>query len=109
LAGLEDRSSRPHTTPTRTPPQVEARVLRCRAELRQGAVYLAGELGLVASTVARILACHQVPPLTAVDAIIAMPVRPPTAVGQNPDRTSEDHEHTGGQKWALTSADAGRA
>ena len=49
------RLLRPHTSPTRTSTAVEARVLAARADLRRGAVYLAGELGLVASTVGRIL------------------------------------------------------
>ncbi len=74
-AGLEDRPSRPHTSPTRTPAQVEARVLAARADLRRGAVYLAGELGLVASTVGRILHRHQVPALAAVDPITGELVR----------------------------------
>jgi transposase len=64
-AGLEDRSSRPHATPTRTDPAVEAQILALRARERRGAVYLAGELGLVASTVGRVLACHEVPHLAA--------------------------------------------
>ncbi|GLZ50091.1 hypothetical protein Acsp06_62760 [Actinomycetospora sp. NBRC 106375] len=75
LAGLEDRASRPHTSPRRTGPQVEAQVLVLRAERRRGAVFLAGELGLVASTVGRILARHQVPVLAAIDPITGEPVR----------------------------------
>jgi transposase len=72
--GLEDRCSRPHDTPARTPAAVEARVLAMRARLRRGAVYLAGELGLMASTVGRILHRNQVPALT-VDPITGLPVR----------------------------------
>ena len=75
LAGLEDRSSRPHTTPTRTDPQLEAQVLELRAQRHRGAVFLAGELGLVASTVGRILARHHVPALAAIDPITGEPVR----------------------------------
>jgi transposase InsO family protein len=75
LAGLADRSSRPRSSPHRTPQQVEALVVAARAQLRRGAVFLAGELGLVASTVGRILARHQVPALSAVDAITGLPVR----------------------------------
>jgi transposase-like protein len=45
LAGLEDRSPRPHSTPTRTPAAVEDRVLTARAELRRGAVYGSGSGG----------------------------------------------------------------
>ena len=75
LAGLADRPSRPRTMPGRTPAAVEAAVLAARVELRRGAVYLAGELGLVASTVGRILARHGVAPLAAVDPITGEPVR----------------------------------
>jgi transposase InsO family protein len=74
-AGLDDRSSRPRTSPTRTCSQTETRVLELRAAARRGAVYLAGELGLVASTVGRILARHQVPALAATDPITGEPVR----------------------------------
>ena len=74
-AGLEDRSSRPHTTPTRTAPELEAQVLELRAERHRGAVFLAGELGLVASTVGRILARHDVPMLASIDPITGQPLR----------------------------------
>jgi transposase InsO family protein len=75
LAGLEDRSSRPHSCPSRTSQHVEAQVLELRAERHRGAVFLAGELGLVASTVGRILARHQVPALADIDPITGEPVR----------------------------------
>ena len=74
-AGLEDRSSRPHTTPNRIDPTVEAQILALREREHRGAVYLAGELGLVASTVGRVLARHQVPHLAAIDPITGGPVR----------------------------------
>lgn len=74
-AGLEDRSSSPHTCPTRTDPATEQQILTARAEHRRGAVFLAGELGLVASTVGRVLARHQVPALAAIDPITGAPVR----------------------------------
>jgi transposase InsO family protein len=74
-AGLEDRCSRPHTTPTRTDPATEAQILALRDQLRRGAVFLAGELGLVASTVGRVLARHNVPHLSAIDPITGAPVR----------------------------------
>jgi transposase InsO family protein len=75
LPGLEDRSSRPHTSPTRTSPQVEAQVLALRAARHRGAVFLAGELALVASTVGRILRRHQVPALAAIDPLTGEPTR----------------------------------
>jgi transposase InsO family protein len=74
-AGLEDRSSRPHTTPRRTSMDIEAQVLALRAQRHRGAVFLAGELGLVASTVGRVLARHQVPALASIDPITGEPVR----------------------------------
>ncbi len=74
-AGLEDRSSRPYRTPNRTSGLVEAQVLELRRERHRGAVYLAGELGLVASTVGRILARHQVPALSSLDLLTGEPVR----------------------------------
>jgi transposase InsO family protein len=73
--GLEDRSSHPHTIPTRTDPAVEAQILALREQVHRGAVHLAGELGLVASTVGRVLARHQVPHLAAIDPITGEPVR----------------------------------
>ena len=75
LPGLEDRSSRPHSSPTRTSPVIEAQVLELRIERHRGAVFLAGELGLVASTVGRILRRHQVPSLASIDPITGEPIR----------------------------------
>ena len=53
--GLADRSSRPHRSPRRTPPEVERAVLRSRARLRLGPHHVAWELGLAPSTVHAIL------------------------------------------------------
>ncbi len=75
VAGLEDRSSRPHRLANRTAPQVEAQVLALRRDRHRGAVFLAGELGLVASTVGRILARHGVPALATIDPITGQPLR----------------------------------
>lgn len=57
LSGLEDRSSRPLSSPSRTPATVEARVIALRREKR---VYdrIANETGLSRATVARILERH---------------------------------------------------
>lgn len=74
-AGLQDRSSRPRTTPTRTDTATETQILALRERERRGAVYLAGELGLVASTVGRVLARHQAPHLAAIDPITGEPIR----------------------------------
>jgi transposase len=61
VAGLQDRPSRPHRCPARTSRGVEEKILLLRSKVRRGAMFLAGERGLVASTVGRVLARHQVP------------------------------------------------
>ena len=54
-AGLHDRSSRPHTTPTRTPPSIEHAVVEMRRRERRGPEWIGPELGLAPRTVTRIL------------------------------------------------------
>lgn len=56
LAGLEDRSCRPHRSPNRAPRRVRRRVLHLRRVRRWGADRIAHEVGLAASTVQNILA-----------------------------------------------------
>lgn len=55
VQGLEDRSSRPHRSPYRTPRQVRRKVLQLRRKRRWGADHIAYEVGLAASTVQGIL------------------------------------------------------
>ena len=55
LAGLEDRSSRPHRSPNRTPRQLRRKVIRLRQKRRKGAGWIAYQVGLAASTVHNIL------------------------------------------------------
>ena len=74
-AGLFHRSSRPVRMPVRSSKRVENRVLAARRRRRRGAVVLAAELGLSASTVGRILARHQVPLLAVIDPITGQRVR----------------------------------
>jgi transposase InsO family protein len=74
-AGLGDRSSRPARSPNRLPARVERQVLAARRRRHRGAVALAAELGLNASTVGRVLARHRVPKLAAVDPVTGAPVR----------------------------------
>ncbi|OEU85403.1 transposase [Streptomyces abyssalis] len=57
-AGLHDRSSRPHTTPRRTPAADEARVCELRRIRKLGPARIGPILGLPASTVHRILTRH---------------------------------------------------
>jgi len=54
-AGLVDRSSRPHRSPTRTPARLERRVLRLRRVRKAGPARIASILGVPSSTVWRIL------------------------------------------------------
>ena len=75
LAGLVDRPCRPRRSPNRTPAAVEAHVLQLRARSHRGAVFIAGQLGLVASTVGRVLRRHGVPRLSTIDAVTGGPVR----------------------------------
>ncbi|MGW3464031.1 IS481 family transposase [Streptomyces olivaceoviridis] len=74
-AGMQDRSSRPHRQPRRTPAAVEARVLRLRREHRIGPLRLAARAGIAASTAHRILVRHGLPPLAACDRATGEPVR----------------------------------
>lgn len=59
-AGLADRSSRPHTTPHRTPTATEQRVCELRQARKLGPARIGPVLGLPASTVHRILTRHRV-------------------------------------------------
>jgi transposase InsO family protein len=54
-AGMADRSSRPRTSPHRTPTRTERRIIKVRVLRRWGPARIAGLLGLAASTVHRVL------------------------------------------------------
>ncbi|WP_432752924.1 IS481 family transposase [Streptomyces sp. JL2001] len=66
-AGLHDRSSRPHSTPHRTPPAIEARVCDLRRDRKLGPARIGPILGLPASTVHRILTRYHLHRLTWLD------------------------------------------
>jgi transposase InsO family protein len=74
-AGLEDRSSRPHSTPTRTSPDVEHQVVELRLLERHGQDWIGAELGLSPRTVSRILRRHQMPYLHQCDPITGEVIR----------------------------------
>ncbi|WP_427251131.1 IS481 family transposase [Bacillus cereus] len=74
-AGLHDRPSRPHTTPHRTPPGLEASVCRLRSERKLGPARIGPVLGLPASTVHRILTRHGLNRLARLDRPTGLPVR----------------------------------
>jgi len=90
-AGLFDRSSRPHRSPGRTSPEVEAKVLTARREHRRGQDWLGPELGVPARTVSRILRRHHVPRLSECDPLTGQVIRASkkTAVRYERDRPGE--------------------
>ncbi len=75
LAGLGDRSSRPHTSPRRTDPVLEAAILALRRDRRLGPARIASILRLNPSTVHRVLTRHGVPRLSWLDRPTGQPVR----------------------------------
>jgi transposase InsO family protein len=68
-AGLADRSSRPRRSPRRVPLAVELAVLAARVDLHVGAVQLADELALPASTIGAVLRRWAMPRLADIDRI----------------------------------------
>ena len=58
--GLETRSSRPHTMPTRTSTEIEEKILRARTEDRCGQDVLGPLVGVPPRTVSRVLRRHGV-------------------------------------------------
>jgi transposase InsO family protein len=89
-AGLLDRSSRPHRTPTRTAPEREQAVLAARVRLRFGPARLAPQTGVPARTISRILRRHHVPPLAWLDPITGAVIRATRATANR-----YEHEHPG--------------
>ncbi|MGF7125312.1 transposase InsO family protein [Rhodococcus sp. BE178] len=90
-AGLHDRSSRPHTMPTRTAAEVETRIVELRVRERRGPDWLAAELGVPARTVSRVLRRHQVPHLADLDPMTGQVIRSSktTAVRYERERPGE--------------------
>ena len=74
-AGLHDRSSRPHHSPTRHDAATEARVLAARRAHRCGPAGIALVTGVAPRSVARILARHGVAHLGECDPITGEPIR----------------------------------
>lgn len=60
VAGLRDRSSRPHSCPHQTPARVERRIVALRQSRKLGPARLSGIVGVPASTVHRVLVRHGV-------------------------------------------------
>ena len=75
VAGMADRSSRPRTSPAKTPPAVVKRIVRLRWRKRLGPVQIAGQLGVPASTVHAVLTRCRINRLTAIDRVTGEPIR----------------------------------
>jgi transposase InsO family protein len=73
--GLHERSSRPHSCPTRTSREVEDRVVTARKRERRGQDWLGPELGIPARTVSGILRRHQLPYLRQLDPVSGETIR----------------------------------
>jgi transposase InsO family protein len=89
--GLQDRSSRPHRSPTKTAPEIEAQVLAVRTTQRRGQDWIGPELGIPARTVSRILRRHQMAYLRELDPLTGAPIRSSksTAVRYERERPGE--------------------
>ncbi len=74
-AGLADRSSRPHASPRRVPPETEEQVIADRITEREGPHLMAGRLGMPASTIYKILARRGLSRLSDLDRTTGVPVR----------------------------------
>ena len=75
VAGLEDRSSRPHSSPTRTKPSTEMRIITVRRQKGLGPARIAGIVHLPASTVHAVLVRHGLNRLDRLDRATRVPVR----------------------------------
>ena len=87
-AGLVDRSSVAHSHPRRTRPCLETRVRIMRHLTRRGPVFIAGKLGMHASTVGRVLHRHRMPLLRELDPVTGTVIR---ATRHSAQRYEHDH------------------
>jgi transposase InsO family protein len=74
-AGMQDRSSRPHRSPTKTSPAVVRQIVSQRWRHRLGPVQIGGRVGLPASTVHAVLVRCRLNRLSHIDRATGEPVR----------------------------------
>lgn len=74
-AGMADRSSRPRSCPTTTPPDMVRRIVALRWRKRLGPVQIAGRLGMAASTVHAVLVRCRINQLSRIDRVTGEPIR----------------------------------
>jgi hypothetical protein len=89
--GLRDRSSRPHSMPTRTAAATEAAIVQLRFDERIGPEEIGHRLGVPARTVSRVLVRNGVPRLAMLDPITGEVIRASkaTAVRYERERPGE--------------------
>jgi transposase InsO family protein len=75
VAGMADRSSRPRTSPTKTPESLKRQIVRLRWRKRLGPVQIAGQLDVPASTVHAVLVRCRISRLTHIDRVTGEPIR----------------------------------
>ncbi len=73
-AGMVDRSSRPRSMPTKTPPATVKRIVKIRWRRRLGPVQIGGELGIPASTVHAVLVRGRINRLSHIDRVTGEPI-----------------------------------
>jgi transposase len=86
-AGLADRSSRPYTSPTRTPAETEDRIVELRRRERRGPDWLGAELGVPARTVSRVLVRRGQPQLAVLDPMTGEVIRSSKATATRYERS----------------------
>lgn len=75
IAGMADRSSRPHACPHRTSEDLKRRIVRLRLRQRLGPVQIGGRLGIAPSTVHAVLTRCRLNRLTYIDRVTGEPIR----------------------------------
>jgi transposase InsO family protein len=75
VAGMTDRSSRPHRSPTKTSPATVRRIVAPRWRQRIGPVQIAGRLGMHPSTVHAVLVRCRINRLSHIDRVTGEPLR----------------------------------
>lgn len=75
VTGMADRSSRPCTSPTKTPLQLVRQIVRLRWRHRFGPVQIAGRLQIPASTVHAVLTRCRINRLSHIDRVTGEPLR----------------------------------
>jgi len=74
-AGMVDRSSRPHVSPTKTEPALVRQIVDLRWRQRLGPVQIGGRLQMPASTVHAVLTRCRINRLSAIDRVTGEPLR----------------------------------